>query len=363
MSADHLLRAPVFGLPQAEKERALLAVLNELTALHAERCPEYGRIVEVVYGGRTGAGDPAAVPYLPVGLFKEHLLRSVPETEVFKVLTSSGTTGQRPSRVVLDRATAQRQTQALAAIMQSVLGAERLPMLLVESPDVIRDRSSLSARGAGMLGMMTFGRDHTYALRAGMEPDRDAVLAFLSRHGGRPFLVFGFTFMVWQYLYTPLAGLGLDLSNGVLIHSGGWKTLQDRAVTNDVFRARLGADLGLTRIHNFYGMAEQVGSVFLEGDDGYLYAPAFADVVIRDPATWGELPPGREGVVEVLSALPTSYPGHAILTEDLGVVHGIDDGRCGRRGKYFSILGRVPKAELRGCSDTHAQSLAGTHAG
>jgi hypothetical protein len=363
VSADDLLRAPVFGLSQADKERSLLPVLNELTALHARRCPEYGRIVEVVYGGRTEAKNLAAVPYLPVGLFKEHLLRSVPEAEVFKVLTSSGTTGQRPSRVVLDRATAQRQTQALAAIMQTVLGAERLPMLLVESPDVIRDRRSFSARGAGLLGMMTFGRDHTYALRPGMELDRDAVLAFLARHGSRRFLVFGFTFMVWQYLYTPLAGMGLDLSQGVLIHSGGWKTLQDRAVTNAVFRERLRADLGIARAYNFYGMVEQVGSVFLEGDDGYLYVPAFADVVIRDPATWEDLPPGREGVVEVLSALPSSYPGHAILTEDLGVVHGVDDGTCGRKGKYFSVLGRVPKTELRGCSDTHAQSLAGTHAG
>src|SRR5437773_1410077 len=105
-------------------------------------------------------------------------------------------------------------------------------------------------------------------------------------------------------------------------------------------------------------MVEQVGSVFLEGDDGYLYAPRFADVIVRDPETWKPAPTGQAGVVEVVSAIPESYPGHAILTEDLGVIHGVDDSACGRGGKRFSIIGRIPRAELRGCSDTYAQATA-----
>ena len=31
---------------------------------------------------------------------------------------------------------------------------------------------------------------------------------------------------------------------------------------------------------------------------------------------------------------------------------GIDDCKCGRKGKYFLVHGRIKKAELRGCSDT-----------
>ena len=38
--------------------------------------------------------------------------------------------------------------------------------------------------------------------------------------------------------------------------------------------------------------------------------------------------------------------------EDLGAWMGIDDCPCGRLGKTFTISGRVPKAEPRGCSDT-----------
>jgi hypothetical protein len=61
-------------------------------------------------------------------------------------------------------------------------------------------------------------------------------------------------------------------------------------------------------------------------------------------------------VIQTLSLLPRSYPGHSLLTEDLGVVHGQDDCPCGRKGTYFSIVGRIPQAELRGCSDTYAES-------
>ena len=56
------------------------------------------------------------------------------------------------------------------------------------------------------------------------------------------------------------------------------------------FRRKFRDVTGLKRIYNFYGMVEQVGSVFLEGDDGYFYPPNFADVIVRDPQTFAELP-------------------------------------------------------------------------
>jgi hypothetical protein len=61
---------------------------------------------------------------------------------------------------------------------------------------------------------------------------------------------------------------------------------------------------------------------------------------------------GKEGIIQVLSILPESYPGHSLLTEDMGIIIGEDDCLCSRKGKYFTITGRMKKAELRGCSDT-----------
>ncbi|GIG60765.1 acyl-protein synthetase [Longispora fulva] len=338
----------VFTLTQAEKEARLLPQLAELTERHRAGGAEYARILAATgHGPGRGYDRIGDLPWLPVRLFKTHQLKSIPDDEVFKVLTSSGTTGD-VSRIYLDKAAAAAQTRTLARTMQSVLGPKRLPMLVVDSKAITRKGS---ARSAGVLGMATFGRDHVWVLDEDEKPDVDAVRAFLAAHGDRPFLIFGFTFMVWLFLYELARDHGLDLSNGVLVHSGGWKKLVDRSVDNAEFRRAFAADTGLVRIHNFYGMVEQIGVVYLEGADGNsLYCPDFADVVIRDPETWAELPPGQPGLVEVVSTLPESYPGHVLLTEDLGVVHGVDDGAW--PGKRFSILGRLPRAEARGCSDT-----------
>ncbi|HEY1206005.1 MAG: acyl-protein synthetase [Bryobacteraceae bacterium] len=358
MTLHELMEAPQYSLSQSRKEEALVARLNELTQRHCAACPEYARLVAVFHQGRASAASLDETPYLPVGLFKTHELRSVPKEQVFKTLTSSGTTGQQVSRIFLDRETAALQSLALSRIMMHVLGAERLPMLIIDTDSLIQDRRSFSARAAGVLGMMPFGRNHLYVLDRDMNLKWEELQGFLQRCGGQPFLMFGFTFMVWAYFYERIRTLGLDLSQGVLIHSGGWKKLQESAVDNGEFKARFKRDTGLARIYNFYGLVEQVGSVFLEGEDGLLYPPNFADIVIRDPETWRPAPPGTPGLIEVLSLLPLSYPGHAILTEDLGVIEHIDRSACGRLGKAFRVLGRLPKSELRGCGDTHASEAA-----
>lgn len=334
---------PPFGHAQAEKEVRLLAGLKDLTALHMAQCSSYGDWVRAMFPGWERAERLAELPWLPVGVFKSHLLRSVSEDSVVRILTSSGTSGQTVSRIPLDAATAKAQTLALSSIMQAVLGPKRLPMLIVDSRQTITGSGALSARGAAILGMMPFGARHAFWLDGEAE-------AFLAAHGGAPFLIFGMTAQVW----THLRDSGADLSLGILVHGGGWKTLAAQGVSNAQFKAELKRLTGLGRVVNFYGMAEQVGSVFLEGEDGCLHAAAAADVIIRDPVTLAEQPPGVPGLIQVVSLLPGSYPGHSILTEDWGVVESVDTGEW--KGKAFTVHGRIPQAELRGCSDVLAES-------
>jgi hypothetical protein len=346
-----LFEAPAYSLPQPAKERLMGQELNALTDHHRQRCSEYARVLRALFPSYAGATSMVDIPYIPIGLFKSHRLVSVPESEIFRVLASSGTSGQQPSRVYLDRETAELQSRALVHTLSPVLGGQRLPMLIVDAEHILSGDNRFTARAAGILGMMSFGRNHTYVLDDDLRLLLDRLASFLERFGRQPFLLFGFTFIVWQTLYEQAADGQFDMSNGILIHSGGWKKLQDKAISPEEFRSRLQRKLGLKRNYNFYGMVEQVGSVFLEGEDGCLYPSNFSDVVIRNPETFAPAPYGETGLIQVLSVLPRSYPGHSILTEDLGIiVHG-DKPEAGRRGKGFRILGRLPRAELRGCSD------------
>jgi hypothetical protein len=331
---------------------AMIEGLNELHAFHSLNCPQYSKLVSALFEERQRYDRLSDFPFLPVALFKSHDLLSVPRTAVSNVLTSSGTTGQLVSRIFLDKQTAYRQSLALHSIMKQVFGPSRLPMLIIDHSEVVKPGSDYSARGAGVLGLMKFGRHHTFALRPDMSIDTDAVSGFLEKYGDAPFAMFGFTFMVWEHFLKSLR-VPLDLSNGLLVHSGGWKKLEEKAVDSHTFNRELRSATNLMSVTNFYGMVEQVGSVFLERADGFLHVPSFADVIIRDSKTWEPLPIGQPGVVQVLSLLPSSYPGHSLLTEDLGVLEESETGR----GTAFRVLGRLPRTELRGCSDTHAANF------
>lgn len=358
--ADRMLAGAPYGDGVASKTPELLRGLEDLTRFHYERCIPFRKVVDAVFGGlRDRYTTLEELPFVPVSLFKQLELRSIRPEEVFRVLTSSGTTGQSVSRVYLDRETSGRQARALVRIMQHFIGKDRLPMVILDHPGVVKDRTSFSARGAGILGLMQFGRQPVYALRDDMSFDLAGVSAYLAANAGRPVLFFGFTFMVWQHAVRCLREQGRNLAEngGFLIHSGGWKKLENARVDTETFNQAARATLGVGQVINFYGMVEQVGSVFFENRLGALHAPVFADVIIRDPSTLRPLPPGERGLIQVLSVLPQSYPGHSLLTEDVGVWKGQDEANAGMPGRFFHVEGRAPQSEVRGCSDTYAQSV------
>lgn len=352
---DEIIETEPFSLAAPAKAALMVRGLNHLTERHRLRCERYNRIVAVMGGD---SAEPARsiedVPFVPVRLFKTHELRSVEPAEVVKTMTSSGTGGQ-VSRIFLDRETAANQTRVLSKLMATLIGKKRLPMLIIDSRAVIKDRNLFSARGAGILGFSMFGYDVEYALDDKMELDLPRVRAFLARHPNEPILLFGFTFMIWLHLCEVLRRQNetLDIGQGILVHGGGWKKLADQAITNEGFKRRLLECTRIRQVINYYGMVEQTGSIFLECGHGRLHSSIFSDVVVRNPKDFTPCKTGEVGLVQLLSLLPSSYPGHSILSEDEGRVLGEDDCACGRKGKYFEILGRVKHAEVRGCSDTY----------
>jgi len=353
-----MYQIPPFSLDKAEKEKLLTMRLLELTKRHITNCPEYAAMMRGVGFDVNSCESYYDIPFLPVSLFKELDLKSIPQEDIFKIMTSSGTTGQAVSKIYLDKETAGAQQKVLVKIVSEFTGSARMPMLIIDSPSVIKNRDMFSARGAGILGFSIFGSDRVYALNDDMEIDIPAVEAFLEKHNGKKILLFGFTFMVWLHFYKELLKLDTkpDLRNGVLIHGGGWKKLITEAVSKNEFKKRLTDVCGLCNIHDYYGMVEQTGCVYMECEYGHLHASVFSDVITRRHIDFSPSSFGEPGIVQVVSVLPESYPGHSLLTEDEGVIIGEDDCPCGRKGKYFQINGRLKMAEIRGCSDTYAVS-------
>jgi hypothetical protein len=264
----------------------------------------------------------------------------------------------------VDKTTAFRQARALVSILKESIGTERRPYLVLDARESVGSGGSLTARGAAIRGIGNFAAETVFGMRQSESgdavPDLDRIRTFFDRHRGRPVLLFGFTFMVWTrfVLEAESRGVAFETPGAVLLHSGGWKKLRQQAVSRAEFARRTAAVLGCpeTAVLDFYGMIEQVGTVFVDCPRGMKHAPAFADVVIRRPGSLEPVGPGESGIIEVVSALPTSYPGQAILTEDQGVLAGIDDCPCGRKGNYFRFTNRIERVELRGCGDTFAAS-------
>lgn len=357
MEFKEILEIKPYSLNKQEKEKLLTARLRDLTKLHYENCNKYARVLDVIDREWKDMENIEKCPYLPVRMFKDMELKSIPDEEIFKTMTSSGTTGQQVSKIFLNRVTSANQQKALVKIVSDFTGKSRLPMLIIDSPSVVKNRLMFSARGAGILGFSIFASDRKYALHDDMSIDFDGILEFLEKHKGERILLFGFTFMIWQYFYRELDKnpQKLDLSNGILIHGGGWKKLKNEAVEPESFNSELKRVCGLEEIHDYYGMVEQTGCIYMECEYGHLHASIFSDVITRKKEDFSVCNFGEEGIVQVVSAIPESYPGHSILTEDQGIILGEDDCPCGRLGKYFKITGRVKNAEVRGCSDTYEQ--------
>ncbi len=362
MNFDELLSIPPYSLEYEDKKRILTDRLCELTQKHREGCPEYQKILNSIGFDNLIVNSYEDIPFLPVRLFKELDLKSVPKEDLVKTMTSSGTTGQAVSRIYLDRSTSSNQQKIMVKIVSDFTGSSRMPMIIIDCPSVVKNRSMFSARGAGILGFSMFGNKRIYALDDDMRLDTEGLKSFLDSHKGEHILLFGFTFMVWQHFYKELLRLKservtIDLSDGILIHGGGWKKLISEAVSHDEFHSKLYDICGLKEIHDYYGMVEQTGCIYMECEYGHLHASVFSDVIMRRSLDFSPCEIGEKGIIQVLSSIPESYPGHSLLTEDEGIIVGIDDCPCGRKGKYFSITGRLKNAELRGCSDTYAQKF------
>jgi phenylacetate-coenzyme A ligase PaaK-like adenylate-forming protein len=114
-----------FSLDKEEKGRLFSEKLRQLTVLHYEKCEAYKRIIDAIGISPYRIAPYHEIPFIPVSLFKQLDLMSMDRNQIFKTMTSSGTTGQAVSKIFLDKKTAVNQQKTLVKIVSDFSGSSR----------------------------------------------------------------------------------------------------------------------------------------------------------------------------------------------------------------------------------------------
>jgi len=338
--------------PYASRNDArFLAEMEQLTQHHLAGCPLYQRIWSQWRPG----GSVQDLPFLHAGLFKRLLFRTEGLAHE-RTLESSSTTGSQPSQIVLDKSSSQLQARSALAILKDFVGEKKRPLLILDDGKSLRQkRGSVSARMVAAMSLSPLATALHFLLVDATSPATmkwEEVRSAMTGHD--ELLVYGFTSMLWlawaaaeipQEIRQLLASRRIHF-----VHSGGWKTMESLQVSPEEFDRRLTQGLAAgSRVVDYYGLVEQVGIIYPLCECKFRHVPVWADVHVRDPLTLESIE-GRTGQLQLMNTLAQGAPYHSVLTEDMGV---IVPGACpcGRAGKRFELVGRMPKAEVRGCAN------------
>ena len=355
LKLDNILRQDkIFSFKKKIKEEIFTSYFNKLTKFHYNKNSIYKKILISLNYEPNKISKINKLPFLPVTLFKNLSLKSVNDKQISKVMYSSGTTGTNRSKIFLDKVNSINQMKALNKLFFNMVGSkERLPILIIDTKSILNKKNIFSARAAAILGFSIFAKNITYALNEEMSVNNNIVDDFMKKYGNVRNIVFGMTSIIWEkfLIGNNFVSKNCNFSNSILLHGGGWKKLQIKKISNIKFKKNIKKKYFFKEVINYYGMIEQTGTIFFECSDcGNFVTSIFSDIIIRDKYL-NDIGKNKKGLVQLLSVLPTSYPGHNILTEDIGIINGEDDCPCGRMGKRFKIFGRLEKSEIRGCSD------------
>ena len=345
-----LYNSDPFSLETRKKNPWFFSNLKKLSQHHYRYSKKYKIISDNIFSSISKIQKISDLPYVHASIFKNFNLISG-KNEKISTFHSSGTTSSKQSKINLDPKTSLLQSKALSKIFSKIINKEQ-DIFFVENKNILTSKDSMSAKGAAVKGFSQLCNKRYFLLGKNNKIKISVLKKYLKKNKNKEFIIFGFTSSIWFNLVKELKKQKIKFkkNQGILVHGGGWKKMHNEKVDNYKFKNEIKNLLGLKQVYNYYGMIEQTGSVFLECEKGYFHCSIFSEIFIRNSNL--ELCKIKEtGLIQTLSLLPLSYPGHNILTEDLGIIHGVDNCSCGKKGKFFTVLSRVPNAELRGCSD------------
>ena len=304
----------------SEKKKFFDDKIIELIAYHKKKSKQYKKIISHL--NIRSIKNLNDIPPIPITAFKKYDLLSIKNSKIFKTLRSSGTSGTSTSKIFLDAENSKNQTWVLSKIMEHIFGNKRLPMLVVEEePNYkILNRKNFNARVAAINGFSIFSNKRHFVFDENEKINNHNLLKFLKENYKKKFIIFGFTDQIYNFFFKKKLNKKYSkyFKNGILLHGGGWKKLESEKIDNLRFKKYIDLNFNIKNIYNYYGLIEQTGSIFIECPECSTFkCSIYSDVIIRDKNLSIIKKDGEVGLLQVMSTVPTSYPGNIILTEDL----------------------------------------------
>lgn len=327
--------------------RRVFAHQLETNSHYARYCRRRGRTVETV-------AHWSEIPPVPTAAFKAVDLVSGDGARAEAVFRTSGTTRGAETRgrhIILDLELYRR---ALLPNLRAHLLPDdaSVPFLCLVPPAAHQPDSSLACMidvAARRLG--GGGSEWFVDPERGLDAERLARALETHERDGRPVALFGTTLAFVHLLdWLGRAGRAFALPSGSrLMDTGGFKGSGrdvEPAELLDDYRALLGIEpdhrvneYGMTEMcSQFYGTVLRDVTAGRPPVDGYSVPPWVRTRAV-DPDTLAPVAPGNIGILQHFD-LANLGSVLAVQTEDLGVVDG----------SRFTLLGRSPGAQPRGCS-------------
>lgn len=350
-----------------EKCQLMLEACREMATFHFENCPEIKFLYEK-HGFKPESlkdyADLEKIPPLGVSAMKRYLMTSLDHKEAVLRLTSSGTKGIK-TQIWFDQKSLDRVQRMLDVFLEQERMVSTTPtnyLVFTYDPDDAKDLG-IAYTDKNQMRFAPINRVH-YALKKNSLDewvfDKEKALEVLREYAQEPHpvRVFGMPAFLHDFVGMCLKEKAtFSLPEGsLMITGGGWKAAEDKMISRDDFREECSQVFGIPTewIRDAYGMAEHSAPYF-ECKAHKFHVAVFNKLIIRDPETMKPLPPGQQGLMELITPFNAMMPTLALLTTDWAI-EDPEPCECGYNAPTFTLLGRAGIAKHKGCA-IHAEDI------
>ncbi len=308
-------------------DQAFEEIALRLFRFQAENNPVYKAYLTYLGVEPKDVVSLSQVPFLPVTLFKSHLIATgqwLPEM----IFTSSGTTGQSFSRHAIPSLSF--YLNHTRRLFEDAFGPLHQYQVLCLLP------SYLERTGSSLVAMANHFITESQSPYSGFFlNDMDRLVRQLEAPPGeRKVLLLGVTFA----LLDLAEQFDLDLSHCIVMETGGMKGRRPE-ITRAEFHEILKKNLQVETVYSEYGMTELLSQAY-STREGLFHCPASMRVLLKEINDPFSVETRSAGVINVID-LANAHSCAFIETRDLG--------RMDHLG-HFEVLGRIDNSDARGCN-------------